>query len=202
MITDTPDWMKNNAPSDGKDSMAGNDLELSPVDDTEPAAAAANDASASSDRPSDQGGNACKCLKYLNWFISLCLLVLFIASAAYQDNDTSQKILWILFYAFNAATVCLFVVAKSCPQTLQASSEKLLSAWGLAMIAWGIGMLVWTTIDFVQTDNDGSEGQDSDNLDAYTEAAFEFGGAGFGLLSSIYHFVVWKCCCKQPKRDD
>jgi hypothetical protein len=202
MITETPDWMKGSAQTDGnKDSMASNDLELAAVDGTEPAAAGAaavDGPSASSGRPSDQGGSGCKYLKYFGWFISLCLLVLFIASATYQDNDESKKWLWILFYAFNAATVCIFVVAKNCPP----SSEKLISAWGLAMISWGIGMVVWTVIDFVQAGEEDKEKDATENISEYTERAYDFGGAGFGLLSSVYHYVVWKCCCKEPKRDD
>jgi hypothetical protein len=73
-----------------------------------------------------------------------------------------------------------------------------LTAWGIAMIIWCIALLVRTSINFAKVANDGTPSQEDAKFSNYQEKAFKFGGALLGFVSAVYHFMVWKFCCRQP----
>jgi uncharacterized membrane protein len=119
-------------------------------------------------------------------------------AAAFQGND-SDSLLWLLFYAFNAASVCLFFFFKSCFYSMQNCVEKPLLGYGVAMIIWSIVMLIIWSIKLSKAKSS-DPGGDS-NFNDKQEKALEVTGSALCLLAGVYNIMIWKCCWKKKKEE-
>jgi len=48
--------------------------------------------------------------------------------------------------------------------------------------------------------NPANEGEDSNSFNDKEEKALEVSGASLGLVSAIYHVMIWKFCCQKSKK--
>ena len=123
--------------------------------------------------------------------ISLVLCGLFVYSAVVQDND-ADGLQWIMYYSFNALVPVVFLIYyyTSCFPVM---AIHLLSA--LTAI-WSIVYIVIASLKVQDTPSGGAtDGTgDNDNQTLQEEYIFELAGASIGLLSSLYHPIVAKCC--------
>jgi len=138
---------------------------------------------------------------FAHYGISLIFFVLFIVAAAYQGNDGSDSLLWLLFYALNAASVGLFFFFKSCFYSMQNCVEKPLLGYGAAMIIWSIVMLIIWSIKLSKAKSS-DPGGDSNRFNDKQEKALEVTGAALCLIAGIYNIMVWKFCWKNKKQEE
>ena len=124
------------------------------------------------------------CQKLL-YVVSVAFLGLFVyALVDSLDDDSSNRLLWLLYYAACAGVAFLFLVALWCGRLNPAVDKIVLTS---AVLALGFtGYMLWQSItDYQDASSADNDGDDKD--DAFEKVI----GAAIGGFSNLYHLIFW-----------
>lgn len=181
----TPDWLK---PSDNDLAVAssgGSTVDLENGSSTP----MSQDTATTSDK-ADNGEKkrfsfSCSCGAVTVLLISTAFFGLFVYSAIVQNNDTNDRLQWLIFYSLSASLVGLFMVSyMGC-----CFPSKAFYVLSTGMSIWAIVILILSALAFKDTVKGAALRQ---------ELGYEMGGASISLLSSLYHTTMI-CCCVANK---
>lgn len=179
--SETPEWLQDNGESPNPTASGPSDtFGESSTDD-----ANKTDQASKSSR--------CSCGRVFLGLISLILIAIFVYSAIVQGNDEGDAIQWIIFYSLNAVVPAIFLMHYIC-----CFPVRVLHLFSVAMVIWSIVLIVIASLKLSDTAAGGGvSGGDNDNATLQEEYIFELAGASIGLVSSLFHSLMAKCCVKK-----
>jgi hypothetical protein len=153
-------------------------------------------ASSSSSREPDRTcscSSPSRCLLLFRHGTSVFFVALFAISASFQGNDASASLLWMLFYALHAVAAALFLVFACCVGL--PCLDRPMVGLGAAMAVWSVVLVTVSAIRLAGAAAGGPRaGGDASAFTDREEKALEVAGAALGLVSALYHTIVWKYC--------
>jgi hypothetical protein len=192
-MADTPDWLKH-TDADLAVAGSGSTADLEEAGGNSPMSQSREE----KDQTNQRKSFSCSCGAVMILLISTAFLALFVYSATTQNND-SDKLKWVIFYALSASLAALFMVSYMC-----CFPAKVFYVLSVGMIIWSIVIIVMTAMDFKKTEKGGAKvgTGDNDNQTLRQELGYELGGASLSLLSSLYHMTMVCCCMNKQKKDE
>ena len=164
--------------------------------DNAPAASSSSGAATFTPGTSSSEKKGRECTFWLNLFISVVLVILFIVAASVEWNDAKGAIMWGIFYIVHAVLAIVGTLRFfMCKRML---TKPILFVSGCILI-WSIVLLCLAAVDLSRTKKGGSKGGgDAKNRTYREEIGYELGGSILGCLSCIYFFCMCMCCDKAP----
>jgi hypothetical protein len=78
--------------------------------------------------------------------------------------------------------------------------EKPVQILAVVMLLFSMG-LVGYSIYLLTDASESNAGPDAENFNDKEEKAYEVAGAGLGLVSAIFHVVMWQCCSTKKNKN-
>jgi hypothetical protein len=195
-MSDLPDWLKE---TDGdKTAATAAPQSAAPTGDSEPGTNSATASTSSMELKSrPEPSPISRCCRWCMAIVSLLFFIIFVTSATFQNNDSGgSAFLWGLFYSAHAVLAALCFSLR-CAKNLAciAKPVQFLSA---CMVIFSIVMVSISMKQLVDA-HESNPGPDSERWNDREEKSYEVAGAALGLVSALFHVLMWHFCSGTSK---
>jgi hypothetical protein len=198
-MSDLPDWLKD---TDGDKTAATAPQSSSPAakGDSELGDAVATTGRKSMELKSrPEPSPISQCCRWCMAIVSLLFFIIFVTSASFQSNDAGgSAIAWWLFYSLHAVLAALCFSLR-CAKNL-ACIAKPVQFLATCMVIFSIVMMSISLKQLVEA-HESNPGPDSERWNDKEEKSYEVAGAALGLISALYHVLMWHFCSGRGKAE-
>jgi hypothetical protein len=196
-MSDLPDWLKD---TDGDKTAATAPQSSSPAkEDPELGATSATSGKRMELKSRPEPSAISRCCGWCMAIVSLLFFIIFVTSASFQSNDAGgSAIAWWLFYSLHAVLAALCFSLR-CAKKL-ACISKPVQFLATCMVIFSIVMVSISTKQLVDA-HESNPGPDSERWNDKEEKSYEVAGAGLGLVSALYHVLMWHFCSGRSKAE-